>query len=203
MRILLLTHYYAPEYGAPQRRWAALVSRFVAAGHRVTVAAPVPHYPAGRANPTQRRAHRVGSVERGMHGETVLRTAYLPHRGDIATRTADHLVAALDSLRRLQRRFTRPGDRPDVIIATAPAVPTLLVGRLLSARWGVPLVVEMRDAWPDLVTQVGWPARVVPGAAAAGAPPPLPGGCAAGSWRLPRVRCTIRSPAGRPGRAPW
>src|SRR5690606_35049926 len=129
--------------------------RFLAAGHRVTVAAPVPHYPGGRPNPTQRRSHKVGAVGRGMHGETVLRTAYLPHRGDIATRTADHLVAALDSLRRLRRRFARPEDRPDVVVATAPAIPTLLVGRLLSSLWSVPLVVEMRDAWPDLVTQVG------------------------------------------------
>ncbi|WP_114854288.1 glycosyltransferase family 4 protein [Brachybacterium sp. YJGR34] len=155
MRLLLLTHYYAPEFGAPQRRWSALVQRFVAAGHRVTVAAPVPHYPSGAPTTAQRRAHRVGAVETGRHGETVLRTAYLPHRADIGTRTADHVVAAADALRRLRRRFSRPGTRPDVIIATAPAIPTLLVGRTLSRLWGVPLVVEMRDAWPDLVTHVG------------------------------------------------
>jgi glycosyltransferase involved in cell wall biosynthesis len=190
MRILLLTHYYAPEYGAPQRRWSALVGRFLAAGHRVTVAAPVPHYPHGRPNPTQRRAHRIGAVERGMHGETVLRTAYLPHRGDIATRTADHLVAALDSLRRLRRRFARPQDRPDVVIATAPAIPTLLLGRLLSARWGVPLVVEMRDAWPDLVTQVGGPGRVGPAAA-------VPAAVVAG------VRAAEDPAAGVPTRERW
>ena len=72
MRILVLTHYYAPEYGAPQRRWSALVSRFIAAGHRVTVAAPVPHYPSGRPTVEQRRDHRVGGAEHGAHGETVL-----------------------------------------------------------------------------------------------------------------------------------
>lgn len=155
MRILLLTHYYAPEFGAPQRRWSALVGRFLAAGHQVTVAAPVPHYPMGRPSAEQRREHPVGAVERGMHGETVLRTAYLPHRGDIATRTADHLVAAGDALLRLSRRFARPADRPNVIVATAPAIPTLLLGKILAALWEVPLVVEMRDAWPDLVTQVG------------------------------------------------
>lgn len=155
MRILLLTHYYAPEFGAPQRRWSALIERFLAAGHRVTVAAPVPHYPGGRPTREQRRAHPIGAVERGRHGETVLRTAYLPHRADITSRTADHLVSALDALRRLRRRFSRPGTRPDVVVATAPAIPTLLVGRTLAALWGVPLVVEMRDAWPDLVTHVG------------------------------------------------
>ncbi|GAA1485451.1 glycosyltransferase family 4 protein [Brachybacterium fresconis] len=155
MRILLLTHYYAPEFGAPQRRWSALIERFEAAGHRVTVATPVPHYPGGRPTRAQLRTHPVGAVERGRHGETVLRTAYLPHRADITSRTADHLVSALDALRRLRRRFSRPGTRPDVVVATAPAIPTLLVGRTLAALWGVPLVVEMRDAWPDLVTHVG------------------------------------------------
>lgn len=161
MRILLVTHYYAPEFGAPQRRWSALIQRFVAAGHQVTVAAPVPHYPSGRPSAQQRRDHRVGAVERGEHGETVVRTAYLPHRSDIGTRTADHVVTAADSLRRLLSRFARPGTRPDVVIATAPAIPSLLVGRVLALHWNVPLVAEMRDAWPDLVTHVG-PAGAVP-----------------------------------------
>src|SRR5699024_4381824 len=71
------------------------------------------------------------------------------------SRTADHLIAAADAMRRLRRRFSRPGTRPDVIVATAPAIPTLMVGRALSLLWDVPLVVEMRDAWPDLVTHVG------------------------------------------------
>ncbi|MCT1429384.1 glycosyltransferase family 4 protein [Brachybacterium muris] len=161
MRILLITHYYAPEFGAPQRRWSALIQRFIAAGHQVTVAAPVPHYPSGRPTAQQRRDHRVGAVERGEHGETVVRTAYLPHRSDIGTRTADHVVAAADSLRRLLSRFARPGTRPDLVIATAPAIPSLLVGRVLALHWKVPLVAEMRDAWPDLVTHVG-PAGAVP-----------------------------------------
>lgn len=161
MKILLLTHYYAPEFGAPQRRWSALVRRFITSGHQVTVAAPVPHYPGGRPSPQQRRAHHVGDIERGAHGETVVRTAYLPHRADILSRTADHLVAAGDALRRLLSRFARPEHRPDVVIATAPAVPSLLVGRILAARWHVPLVVELRDAWPDLVSHVG-PVGAIP-----------------------------------------
>jgi hypothetical protein len=51
MRILLITHNYAPEVGAPQHRWNALVQRFVAAGHDVAVLAPSPHFPSGRAHP--------------------------------------------------------------------------------------------------------------------------------------------------------
>lgn len=161
MKILLLTHYYTPEFGAPQRRWSALVERFIAAGHQVTVAAPVPHYPGGRPTPEQRRAHHIGGTERGAHGETIVRTAFLPHQADIISRTADHVVAAGDAMRRLLARFSRPEHRPEAVIATAPAIPTLLVGRILATRWQIPLVVEMRDAWPDLVTHVG-PAGAIP-----------------------------------------
>jgi hypothetical protein len=85
MRILLITHYYRPEYGAPQRRWSALVDRFVAAGHQVTVSAPMPHYPSGTVDPRDRVDRQVGRTEVGESGETILRTGYLPHRGDIIT----------------------------------------------------------------------------------------------------------------------
>lgn len=173
MRILLLTHYYAPEYGAPQRRWSALVGRFVRAGHQVTVAAPVPHYPAGRPRPEQAAAHPVGAVERGVHGETILRVAWLPHRSDILTRTVDHLAAALDTARRVSVRFAWREHRPDVVISTAPAIPSLMLGAALARLWGVPHVAEMRDAWPDLVTHVGAKAAV-PSEIAHAAAPSLP-----------------------------
>src|SRR5690625_149416 len=86
MRILLLSPCDAPECGAPQRRWSTPVQRFIPSGSQVTVAPPVPHSPGGRPTPAQRRTHHVGDIERGAHGETVLRTAYLPHRTDIFSR---------------------------------------------------------------------------------------------------------------------
>src|SRR5690625_7090287 len=126
MRILLLTHYYAPEFGAPQRRWSALVQRFIASGNQVTVAAPVPHYPGGRPTPAQRRTHHVGDIERGAHGEPGLRTASLPNRTDISSRTPNHLTAAGAALRRLRARSARPEHRPAAVLAPAPAIPTPL-----------------------------------------------------------------------------
>jgi len=40
--------------------------------------------------------------------------------------------------------------RPDVILATAPAFSNLIVGRLLAARFGAPLVLDYRDPWNPL-----------------------------------------------------
>lgn len=153
MRILLLTHYFAPEQGAPQRRWAALIREFQDAGHEVEVFAPPPHHPSGKRPAEYGRTLKAGRKMRDESGALVHRVAWLCHRGDIVTRTLDHLVSSLASYRAASRRIRqRNGFVPDVIIATAPAVPTLIAGRMLGRRFGIPLVVEMRDAWPDLVT---------------------------------------------------
>lgn len=148
MRILLLTHYFEPENGAPQRRWRALIDRFLDAGHHVDVLCPPPHYPSGRLSD---RGYRTGSVGIGTAGERVFRVGYLPHDGRIASRTMDHLFAAADSLRRSLRLASRHVLEPDVVVATAPALESLIAGGVLSRRLSVPLVAEMRDAWPDLV----------------------------------------------------
>lgn len=154
MRILLLTHYFAPESGAPQRRWDALIREFEEAGHEVAVLCPPPHHPDGRVPSRFRGKFRPGSAQRRAAGARVFRVAYLPHRGDIVTRTLDHLVAAVASMRRGVSLRRRGLFRPDVVIATAPAIPTLMAGRFLADRFAVPFVAEMRDAWPDLVTHV-------------------------------------------------
>ena len=43
----------------------------------------------------------------------------------------------------------------DVVVATLPALPTIVAGRALALLRRRPLVVEMRDAWPDLAHEAG------------------------------------------------
>lgn len=149
LRILLLTHYFEPENGAPQRRWSALIERFEAAGHAVDVIAPPPHYPLGKLAPAH-RALRSGTVQR-MRAGSVHRVAFLRHRGDVLTRTLDHAVVAAASFVRASRLISSGQLRPDIVIATAPALESLIAGHGLALRFRLPLVAEMRDAWPDLV----------------------------------------------------
>ena len=63
MRILLVSHHYAPENNAPQRRWSALVPRLRDLGNEVVVFAPPPHYPTGTLD-DPRGEHAVGSTSR-------------------------------------------------------------------------------------------------------------------------------------------
>lgn len=152
MNILLISHYFAPENGAPQRRWSALIEHFTAAGHSVDVIAPPPHYPAGRMSPDDRALHRPGTVRRDESGARVFRVPFLPHDGRIHTRTLDHVWVAASTARKARALAASGILSPDVVIATAPALPSLIAGRAISRYLNVPLVAEMRDAWPDLVS---------------------------------------------------
>lgn len=149
MRIMLLTHYYSPESGAPQQRWAALAEHFVGAGHDLTVVAPAPHYPHGSLLP-EHREMAPGATHTGPHGETVHRVAFRAYAGGVGWRFADQLVAARDAVRTARASAGR--SRPEVVVATVPSLPMLWAGRRVAGALGVPVVAEMRDAWPDLLT---------------------------------------------------
>lgn len=160
LRILLLTHNYEPELGPAPQRWGAHVRRFIRAGHEVVVVAPSPHYPFG-GRPGDRRQTRRGSVHRGAHGETIHRVAFRPYADALGSRLVDQFVSAADSARIVLSRVRRI--RPDVIVATAPALPTLVTGAVLARTLHVPLVSEMRDAWPDLLAVADdWDVASVP-----------------------------------------
>lgn len=148
MRILLLTHYYAPETGPPQLRWSSLVRDLVGGGHEVDVIAPAPHYPTGRLLPGEDPA-QVGRQQRGEHGERVHRVGFRPSTGSARSLLLDQGVAAAHTVVTAWRR--RAALDPDVVVATVPGIPTAVAGRAVATSLRVPLVLEMRDAWPDLL----------------------------------------------------
>ncbi|MCM1012835.1 glycosyltransferase family 4 protein [Brevibacterium casei] len=163
MRILLLSHYYWPEIGAPQRRWSTMVGHLIAKGHEIVVAAPHPHYPYTRRDEffgsrvgrqrTRVRARLGGSWDTGELGERIIRVPYL-HSGSSMTRQMlDQTVAAAGAII-TSLRTLRGAHRPDVIISTTPALPTLLAGDFVSRLLRVPHIAEVRDAWPDLIHEL-------------------------------------------------
>lgn len=149
--ILLVTHHFAPETGAPQRRWGALAGHLVPAGFPVTVLTPPPHYPSGKITHNS-PDFRPGSIRTGSHGEKIIRVNFREHSHGLGSRAADQVVAAVSSV----LRGIRPSaGRPAVVIATVPGIPSVVAGWVL-ARWHrARFVVEMRDAWPDLIEPSG------------------------------------------------
>jgi len=82
MRILLLSHYWAPEVGAPQRRWNRLAEALISRGHELAVLAPAPHYPGGRLLQGG-GAHMAGSIRRDVTGAMVHRTIFRPYSSGV------------------------------------------------------------------------------------------------------------------------
>ena len=133
-RLLLVSHSYRPERTPPARRLGAVVAALRSAGWDVDVVAP------GGVRPFA-----------GPDGERVLPTPRLPlgeagRNGRFAEAVAHALLAVPRGM------ATR---RPDVVVATVPALPMVVPGVVLSRLWRRPLVLEMRDAWPDLIEPSG------------------------------------------------
>jgi glycosyltransferase involved in cell wall biosynthesis len=84
-------------------------------------------------------------------GLIVRRVPFLPtSRGGLA-KLADHLVVAGASV----GPAVFGGPAPDVVVASLPSVPSLAPALASARRWRVPLVLDMRDSWPDLIAETG------------------------------------------------
>ncbi|MGX9900565.1 glycosyltransferase family 4 protein [Arthrobacter sp. SA17] len=154
LRVALVIHSYWPEHSPPQRRWTAMIKEFSHAYWAVDVITPVAHYPFGRRSLPRSAAGRPFQTQKGQFSELIRRVPYLRHGSSRVGRLIDQSFSAFLSV---LAGLLAP--RPDVVIVTAPALPSLAAGYVLAKVRRVPLIVEMRDAWPDLARD----ARLVQG----------------------------------------
>lgn len=165
MRILLLTDHWAPEIGAPQRRWARLGAGLVGRGHELAVLAPSRPDPARRPRPEAQEPATgwttgPGGVSRDATGARVRRMPIGPGGRGLARRAASQAATAACMAGLGARRFGG-AHRPDVIIGSVPGLPILPAALSLGRALDTPVVIEMRDAWPDIVSSAH---RWAPGA---------------------------------------
>lgn len=144
MRIQLLTHSFGPEISPPQRRWKAFVEIFLALDNDVDVVAP---------NRRGREIWQPFSAPENPEPSGRFKLYTFPFRLNAVrwhTKVLSHFAMVLVMI---PKSLYAP--RPDILIATVPALPTLIAGYLISKIRRVPLVVEMRDAWPELLEESG------------------------------------------------
>jgi colanic acid biosynthesis glycosyl transferase WcaI len=68
----------------------------------------------------------------------------------VRTRMADEAVAARDTVRTV-RRGLGDGWLPEVVVGTVPSLAMAWAGGRVARTLGAPFVLELRDAWPDLL----------------------------------------------------
>lgn len=152
----MISQYWYPENGVPQRRWTWL-SELLRENFALEVIAPPPHY---RRNlkflawirQVVERGRK--NFELGPSGERIHRTFFIPSGNSLTQKALNQLTVAMGMMLKLfALSFGHSSKKPDVIIGTVPALPTAVVTYFASRVLRTPYVIDLRDAWPDLLSQ--------------------------------------------------
>lgn len=148
MRLTILTQYYPPEIGAPQRRLSELAERMVKAGHQVTVLTAMPNYPRGKIYEGYSglvcRAH--------LNGVEVIRSAIYPtQKASFAHRLTNYFSFVLSSA--LIGSFLL--SKSDYLLVESPPLFLGLSGIWLSWIKRARLIFNVSDLWPESAVQLG------------------------------------------------
>jgi colanic acid biosynthesis glycosyl transferase WcaI len=171
MKIAYVVQAFPPEIGAGPARAHELTRRWLETGSSVSILTAMPvRLPAADTAPAPAGADRVDRADRAeraaaarggyrgifaredVDGRDVLRSWSYATRSSgvlpqVANNTSFMLTAAAHGLLRMPR--------PDVLIASSPPFFPHFTGRLLAARYRAPLVLEVRDLWPDYLVGFG------------------------------------------------
>ncbi|MDO5741451.1 MAG: glycosyltransferase family 4 protein [Vagococcus sp.] len=147
MHILILSQLWEPEEGVPQRRWSWLADTLIRAGHTVDVICPPPHYPGGQLM-TDEPVYQAHNVQRVSKNMAVYRTAFREYTPQLLTRIYDQGIQMLSATRIAMA--AAKNKRPDLVIATAPPLPTIFTQLVIARMLNIPRIIDLRDAWPDL-----------------------------------------------------
>lgn len=149
MRILVVSHYFPPEIGAPQARLSELARYWAAEGDEVTVLTGMPNHPTGVVPPEYR-----GALRRVEHtdGYRVVRTwLYATPNEGFVKKTLGHLSFMVTSV---VLGASKVG-RPDVVMVSSPTFFAIFSAWFLARVRRARFVIEIRDLWPAIFVELG------------------------------------------------
>jgi colanic acid biosynthesis glycosyl transferase WcaI len=156
MRVLVLSHYYAPE---PIHKPAELAHELTRRGHTVAVLTGYPNYPTGRLYP----GFRLGLGRREeLDGIPVTRTWVFPYHGNrVIGRILNYGSFMVTSV---LGSFFVPAC--DVIYVWHPPLTIGLAAWMIGRLRRVPFVYDVQDIWPESVVvsgvlKEGWLVRLL------------------------------------------
>ncbi len=149
MKILYLSHYFPPEFGAAAARAHSMTRWLARFGHEVTALTALPNYLLDEI-PASYRGKRW--MQETIDGVRVYRAwLYTSPKRDNGRRMANYLSFMASSWWR-GRKLAGPYD---VVIASSPPLFMGLTGVALARRFQAPLVFDVRDLWPEVGVRLG------------------------------------------------
>jgi glycosyltransferase involved in cell wall biosynthesis len=154
LRIGYVNQDFPPEVGAGPARILEMALHWKRAGAEVTVVTGIPHrrlpnMADGAVHPGYRGRMFMAEEWQGLR---VLRSwLYVsPKRGFVRTVANNASFMASSTLHALAR-----AEKFDVVIASTPPFLAQLTGDAIRRARGIPMVVEIRDLWPDYLVDLG------------------------------------------------
>lgn len=149
LKIGYLVQQFPPEVGAGPARVLEMARHWMNAGHGVTVFTGMPNRPEGRIHPEYRGRL---FVDEQVEGISVHRSwLYASPRHGFARTLLNNLTFMATAA---ARAVARSGGL-DVLIASSPPFFPHISGRMAAGMRRVPLVLEVRDLWPDYLVGMG------------------------------------------------
>ncbi|WP_143543755.1 glycosyltransferase family 4 protein [Rhodopirellula sp. MGV] len=152
LKVVFFTHYYTPEGNAPASRTSEHVNRWVSDNTDVdvTVITCAPNVPDGKVYPGYK--NRLWPQREVIDGVNVVRvwSFIRPNLGRVGliVNYVSYLFSALFAYLFMVRR-------PSVIVATTPQFFCGVAGILAGKLKRRPVVLEVRDIWPESIVTVG------------------------------------------------
>jgi len=148
MKIGILTQYYPPEVGAPQRRLSELCDFFLSRGHEVVVYTTFPSYPNGKLIGKKRQI--IYSKKENM-GLTVFRTySYFCESPSKFDRLLSQITFCSTSL-----LICLISKKPDILLVESPPLFLGLTAFIISKIKRIPFIFHVSDLWPESIEELG------------------------------------------------
>ncbi|HEV7587542.1 MAG TPA: glycosyltransferase family 4 protein [Longimicrobium sp.] len=149
LKIGYLVQQFPPEVGAGPARVTEMALRWRDAGAEVVIVTAMPNRPEGRIHAGYRGKLFLTEEWEGMrvHRSWLYASPRHGFARTLANNATFMATAALSALMRLER--------PDVLIASSPPFFPHVAGAAVSRLRRIPLVLEIRDLWPDYLVGMG------------------------------------------------
>ena len=151
IHILYISQYFPPEFGAGSARAYELAKRWADAGSRVTVLTGFPSYPTGSPRPASGASRATLTRRELVDGITVIRSRAI----NVGKRRSRDRLLAYSSFALSAALRGIALTRPSVIVASSPPLTVGMIGWWLSRVKRAPFVLDVRDLWPQSITDLG------------------------------------------------